>query len=247
MIRFKNISKSFAGRNGPIQALKDISLTINENEIFGIIGESGAGKSTLLRLINALETADKGSIEVNNIPVHSLNKKELRHFKKKVGMIFQHFNLLGNKTVAENILLPLELHDYKDPLDIDSILDFVDLTDKKHRYPKELSGGEKQRVGIARGLIIRPQILLCDEPTSALDENTKQEIISLLAKASKEFNITILVVTHELDVVKKLCDRVAILDQGDLIEILDVDKEKPFKNIQVSYSELAREVLIDDK
>lgn len=247
MIHFKNISKSFAGKNGSIHALNDISLTINENEIFGIIGESGAGKSTLLRLINALETADEGSIEVNNITVQNLNKKKLRHFKKNIGMIFQQFNLLGNKTVEENILLPLELHDYEDHLEIDSILDFVDLTDKKHSYPRELSGGQKQRVGIARGLITRPQILLCDEPTSALDENTKREIISLLAKASKEFNITVLVVTHELDVVKRLCDRVAVLDQGNLIEILDVDKDNPFEDVEVSYSELAREVLIDGK
>ena len=247
MIRFKNISKSFAGKNGAIHALNDISLTINENEIFGIIGESGAGKSTLLRLINALEIADEGSIEVNNITVQSLNKKELRHFKKNIGMIFQQFNLLGNKTVTENILLPLELHDYEDHLEIDSILDFVDLADKKHSYPSELSGGQKQRVGIARGLITRPQILLCDEPTSALDENTKREIISLLAKASEEFNITVLVVTHELDVVKRLCDRVAVLDQGNLIEILDVDKDDPFEDVEVSYSELAREVLIDGK
>lgn len=245
LIEFKNISKTFAGKDGPIRAINDISLTINQNEIFGIIGESGAGKSTLLRFINALETPDAGEVEVNGIDVQGLNKKELRHFKKNIGMIFQQFNLLGNKTVAENILLPLELHDYEDALDIDRVLEFVGLADKKHAYPRELSGGQKQRVGIARGLITRPKILLCDEPTSALDENTKREIISLLSRASKEFDITILIVTHELDVVKRLCERVAILDQGKLVEIVAVDRDESASDLNVSYSDLAREVLID--
>lgn len=245
MIEFKNISKTFTSKEGPIQAINDISLTIHPNEIFGIIGESGAGKSTLLRFINALETPDKGKVEVNGIDVHGLSKKDLRHFKKDIGMIFQQFNLLGNQTVAENVLLPLELHDYEDALDLDQILEFVGLADKKHAYPRELSGGQKQRVGIARGLITRPKILLCDEPTSALDENTKREIISLLARASEEFEITTLIVTHELDVVKRLCKRVAILDQGNLLEIVDVDLEDIETDLNVSYSDLAREVLID--
>lgn len=245
MIEFKNISKSFAGKEGPITAISNVSLTIEENEIFGIIGESGAGKSTLLRFINALEYPDKGSLKVDGLDVLNLEKWELRDFKKNIGMIFQHFNLLGNKTVEENILLPLELHDHENHLDLDRVLEFVGLTDKRFSYPSELSGGQKQRVGIARGLITRPKILLCDEPTSALDENTKREIISLLAKASEEFNITVLVVTHELDVVKRLCDRVAILDKGNLIEVLKVDKENPYLDVDVSYSDLAREVLID--
>lgn len=243
MIEFKQVSKFFAGKDGPISALKDISLTIEKNEIFGIIGESGAGKSTLLRFINRLETPSEGIVEVNGVNVHQLNKKELRQFKKNIGMIFQQFNLLGNKTVAENILLPLELHNYENPLDIDQVLDFVGLTEKKNSYPRELSGGQKQRVGIARGLITQPKILLCDEPTSALDENTKREIIGLLTRASETFDITMLIVTHELDVVNKLCDRVAILEEGRLVDVLDIVQKDKNLSTNISYSELAREVL----
>ena len=245
MITFKNISKTFASKDGPLKAVDDVSFTICESEIFGIIGESGAGKSTLLRFINALETPDSGSVEVNDINVHALNKQKLRHFKKDIGMIFQQFNLLGNKTVAENILLPLELHSYENSLDLDAILEFVGLSDKKHSYPRELSGGQKQRVGIARGIITRPKILLCDEPTSALDENTKREIVSLLRRVAKEFNVTILIVTHELDVVKRLCDRVAVLENGKLLEIINVDQHSPETDFKVSYRDLAREVLVN--
>lgn len=245
MITFKNISKTFASKDGPLKAVDDVSFTICESEIFGIIGESGAGKSTLLRFINALETPDSGSVEVNDINVQALNKQKLRHFKKDIGMIFQQFNLLGNKTVAENILLPLELHSYENSLDLDAILEFVGLSDKKHSYPRELSGGQKQRVGIARGIITRPKILLCDEPTSALDENTKREIVSLLRRVAKEFNVTILIVTHELDVVKRLCDRVAVLEKGKLLEIIDVDQHSPETDFKVSYRDLAREVLVN--
>lgn len=245
MIEFKNISKSFTSKDGPIKAIDDLSLWINQNEIFGIIGESGAGKSTLLRFINALETPSEGSVEVNEINVQNLNKNDLRQLKKEIGMIFQQFNLLGNKTVEENVLLPLELHKYENPLDIDRVLDFVGLSDKKKSYPRELSGGQKQRVGIARALITRPKILLADEPTSALDENTKREIVSLLSRASQEFDITILIVTHELDVVKRLCERVAILEEGQLVDIVKVDNKKVEGDLNVKYSDLAREVLID--
>lgn len=247
MITFKNVSKTFANKDGPLKAVDDVSFKINENEIFGIIGESGAGKSTLLRFINALENPDVGIVSVNDTNVHALNKRELRHFKKDIGMIFQQFNLLGNKTVAENILLPLELHPYENPLDLDTILEFVGLTDKKNNYPRELSGGQKQRVGIARGIITRPKILLCDEPTSALDENTKREIVALLRRVSQEFNVTILIVTHELDVVKRLCERVAVLENGKLLEIIDVDQKPLDTNMKVSYRDLAREVLVNDE
>lgn len=245
MFEFNNVSKSFAGKEGPVKAIDNVSLTIEENEIFGIIGESGAGKSTLLRFVNALDVPDSGSVIVDGVNIFSLKKRELREFKKNIGMIFQQFNLLGNKTVEENILLPLELHNYENHLDLERILEFVDLTDKRHSYPNELSGGQKQRVGIARGLITRPKILLCDEPTSALDENTKREILSLLAKASEEFNITVLIVTNELDVVKRLCDRVGILEEGKLVDILKVDKDNPYLDVNVSYKDLAREVLLD--
>lgn len=246
MIKFNAISKTFTNKDGPTKAIDKVSLEIEKNEIFGIIGESGAGKSTLLRFINALERPDKGTVFVDGIDVHTLNNKKLRQLKKNIGMIFQQFNLLNNKTVKENILLPLQLHDYDDPLDIDQVLDFVGLTDKIDSYPRELSGGQKQRVGIARGLITRPKILLCDEPTSALDENTKREIVALLAQAAEEFDITILIVTHELDVAKKLCERVAILDQGKLIDLIKVNQSDPYENIDIVYSDLAREVLSHD-
>lgn len=245
LIEFKNISKTFSSDDGPVKAINDLSLNINQNEIFGIIGESGAGKSTLLRFVNALETPSEGSVEVNEIDVQNLNSNELRQLKKEIGMIFQQFNLLGNKTVEENILLPLELHNYENALDMDRVLEFVGLSDKKKSYPRELSGGQKQRVGVARALITRPKILLADEPTSALDENTKREIVSLLARASHEFDITILVVTHELDVVKRLCERVAILEEGVLIDLVKVDNKDIEKDLNIKYSDLAREVLID--
>lgn len=247
MITFKNVTKIFASKDGPLKAIDGVSLSVFENEIFGIIGESGAGKSTLLRFINALETPDSGVVEVNNTNVQSLSKQHLRHFKKDIGMIFQQFNLLGNKTVAENILLPLKLHSYENSLDLDTILDFVGLSDKKDSYPRELSGGQKQRVGIARGIITRPKILLCDEPTSALDENTKREIIALLRRVSEELDVTILMVTHELDVVKRLCNRAAVLENGKLLEIIDVEQTPLETDLKVSYRDLAREVLMNDK
>lgn len=246
MIEFKNVSKIFASKVGPLLAIDNISLFIEKNEIFGIIGESGAGKSTLLRFINALETPSEGIVEVNGTNVATLNNRELRLFKKQIGMIFQQFNLLGNKTVEENILLPLELHHYDDALDIDQILKFVGLEGKRNSYPSELSGGQKQRVGIARGLITRPKILLCDEPTSALDEITKREIVDLLTRVSETFEITILIVTHELDVVKDLCNRVAILDEGKLVDVLEVSREMNAFQSDVSYQELAREVLLNE-
>lgn len=246
MIEFKNVSKNFASKDGPLRAIDEISLSIKKNEIFGIIGESGAGKSTLLRFINALESPSEGMVEVNGTNVKTLNNRDLRLFKKQIGMIFQQFNLLGNKTVEENILLPLELHKYDDALDINQILKFVGLEDKRHSYPSELSGGQKQRVGIARGLITRPKILLCDEPTSALDEITKREIVDLLKRVSETFDITILIVTHELDVVKDLCNRVAILDKGHLIEVLDISRKSDTLQSDISYQELAREVLLNE-
>ena len=246
MIKFKNVSKSFASKDGPLLAIKNISFSIEKNEIFGIIGESGAGKSTLLRFLNALETPSEGSVEINGTNVAELNNRDLRLFKKNIGMIFQQFNLLGNKTVEENILLPLELHRYEDALDLDEILQFVGLEDKRHSYPSELSGGQKQRVGIARGLITRPQILLCDEPTSALDEITKREIVDLLARVSKKFDITILIVTHELDIVKDLCDRVAILEEGELVDVLEISRKTAVLQSDISYRQLAREVLLNE-
>lgn len=242
MIQLRNVSKQYQGENGIFKAVDDISLSIERNEIFGVIGESGAGKSTLLRFINGLEVPDAGSVHVDGNNIHELNKKDLRLYQKRVGMIFQQFNLLSNKTVEENIRLPLELHRYEDTLPIDQILEFVGLSDKRHHYPSQLSGGQKQRVGIARALIIRPDILLCDEPTSALDQNTTQGIVDLLKRAHEKYGMTVVIVTHELEVIKSLCQRAAILEKGKLLETIQVkqqDQQQTFK----TYYQQALEVL----
>lgn len=245
MIDIKEATKSFVGKNGDFKAVDNVTLSITGKEIFGIIGESGAGKSTLMRFINALETPDAGEVIVGGIDVGTLNKSGLRKHQKDIGMIFQHFNLLNNKTVEENIKLPLELHKYKNPLSVDEVIRFVGLEDKKENYPAELSGGEKQRVGIARALVTRPNILLCDEPTSALDENTTDEIVGVLRKAQNEFDMTVVIVTHELNVIKQLCNRAAILERGRLIDTIDVNHSVTDRSGQ-SYYERVLEVLKDD-
>lgn len=242
MIELNQVTKSFQGKEGPVHALKDIQLSINKGEAFGVIGESGAGKSTLLRLINALELPDQGDIKVDGQIVNQLKKRGLRAYRKEIGMIFQHFNLLHNQTVKENILLPLHLHRYENPLPIDDVLRFVGLEDKKNSYPSELSGGQKQRVGIARALISRPQILLCDEPTSALDQNTTEGIVDVLKRAHKEFNMTIIIVTHELPVVKALCERSAIMEAGRIVDVVSVNSSETKKEFK-PYHERAIEVL----
>ncbi|WP_072709501.1 methionine ABC transporter ATP-binding protein [Lacicoccus alkaliphilus] len=217
-----NVTRTYQGQDGEFNAVDDVSLEIGENEIFGLIGESGAGKSTVLRFINALETPTSGVVEVDGTDVFSLSKKKLRAHQKGIGMIFQQFNLLNNKTVRENVQLPLELHKYKDPLSVREVLEFVGLSGKSDRHPSQLSGGEKQRVGIARALITRPKILLCDEPTSALDESTTEEIVGVLKRAHEKFGMTVLVVTHELNVIKSMCERCAVLEKGHLVDIIDV-------------------------
>ncbi len=242
MIEFHHVNKTFDLKDKPLTALSDITLSIHEGEAFGVIGESGAGKSTLLRLINALEKPTSGSVSVKNIDVSNLSKKELRQAQKQIGMIFQQFNLLNNKTVAENVSLPLELHDYPDALSTDEVLRFVGLEDKKNSYPSQLSGGQKQRVGIARALITRPDILLCDEPTSALDQNTTEEIVDVLKKAHQAFKMTIVVVTHELPVIKELCSRAAVMEKGKIREIIAVRRSGEKANIK-PYHERAIEVL----
>lgn len=244
LIELKNISKKFIGKDGPFKAVDNVSLIIEENELFGVIGESGAGKSTLLRFINALETPDSGQILVDGVDVQQLTKKELRLHQKQISMIFQQFNLLSNKTVEENIKLPLELYDYKQILPIETVLDFVGLTDKQHSYPSELSGGQKQRVGIARALITRPRILLCDEPTSALDQGTTKEIVEVLKKAHEQFGMTVVIVTHELEVIKELCTRAAVIEEGKLIDTIQVKRQSSQKEFK-SYHERALEVLSD--
>lgn len=242
LIELIHTTKQFAGKSGPFLAVDDISLTVEDHEIFGIIGESGAGKSTLIRFINALETPDSGQVIVDGVDVMALNKQGLRHFRKDIGMIFQQFNLLNNKTVAENVALALEIHHYDNPLSVDEVLKFVGLSDKVDHYPTQLSGGQKQRVGIARALITRPKILLCDEPTSALDATMTDEIVRVLKKAHKEFKMTIIIVTHELDVVQAMCQRTAVLQNGKLVDILDIHAQN--KEVKAkTYHERVLEVL----
>lgn len=240
-----NTTKRFEGKSGSFLAVDNISLSIKDQEVFGVVGESGAGKSTLVRFINALERPDSGQVLVDNVEVMSLSKGELQYFRKDIGMIFQQFNLLNNKTVAENVHLALEIHPYDDPLSVDEVLSFVGLSDKKDHYPSQLSGGQKQRVGIARALVTRPKILLCDEPTSALDAKMTDEIVSVLKRAHAKFNMTIVIVTHELDVIKAMCHRTAILEHGKLVDVLDI-KESDYVPEAKSYHDRVLEVLTDD-
>ena len=244
LIDIKAATKSFAGKNGDFKAVDSITLSIREKEIFGIVGQSGAGKSTLMRFINALETPDSGQVIVDGTDVVTLGKKGLRKHQKDISMVFQHFNLLGNKTVEDNIRLPLTLHKYKTPLSVDEVIEFVGLDDKRDSYPGELSGGQKQRVGIARALVTRPKILLCDEPTSALDENTTDEIVDVLRRAQEEFDMTVVIVTHELGVIKQLCRRAAVMERGRLIDTIDVNRSVRERQ-ELSYHERVLEVLQD--
>ena len=216
MIKLTSVKKNF----GHVEVLKDISIEINEGEIYGLIGHSGAGKSTLLRCINGLESYDDGSVNVMGREIKNLNKNELRAFRKDLGMIFQNFNLLNRKTVYKNIALPLEVWIYdKDKIKdrVLELLKLVDLEDKVNSKPGQLSGGQKQRVAIARALALNPKILLCDEATSALDPKTTKDILALLNKINKELGITIVVVTHQMEVVKEICEKVALLEDGILV------------------------------
>lgn len=221
LIEIFNISKNFSNGKSQIDAVKNVSLKINKGEIFGIIGLSGAGKSTLIRCLNRLEDPTEGNIFIDGVDLMQLSKEDLRKERKEIGMIFQHFNLLYQKTVYENIAFPLQLEKMeKIKIDdrVNELLDYVDLKDKKHSYPSELSGGQKQRVAIARAIANNPKILLSDEGTSALDPKTTHSILNLLKKIRDELDITIVMITHQMEVVKEVCDRVAIMENGQVIE-----------------------------
>ncbi|MGZ0084823.1 methionine ABC transporter ATP-binding protein [Caldibacillus thermoamylovorans] len=228
MIEFRNVSKIFKSKTRTIEALKNINLTIEKGDIFGVIGFSGAGKSTLLRMVNLLEKPTSGQIFVDGQDLSKLSEKELRQAKKNIGMIFQHFNLLRSKTVFDNVAMPLKLRKIpKSRIEdrVNELLRFVDLSDKANSYPNQLSGGQKQRVGIARALATNPSILLCDEPTSALDPQTTTSILQLLKRVNQEYDVTILIITHEMEVIKQICNRVAVMQNGEIIEegtILDI-------------------------
>ncbi|MGK9155182.1 methionine ABC transporter ATP-binding protein [Acinetobacter radioresistens] len=221
MIEFKNISKHYQLKGQTIRALDQINLQIPDGSIFGIIGYSGAGKSTLIRLINLLERPDEGQVIIHQKDFTALDARTLRQERANIGMIFQHFNLLQTKTVAANIEMPMRLLGYSKAereKRLNELLDFIDLKHKRDAFPDELSGGQKQRVGIARALANHPKILLCDEATSALDPQTTQSVLQLLKKINKEQGITIVMVTHEMDVIESVCDYVAVMEHGKVIE-----------------------------
>lgn len=221
MIKLENVCKTFDTAAGNVHAVKDVSLEIQDGEIFGIIGFSGAGKSTLVRCINLLERPTSGRVLVDDVELTALNDKQLRDVRKKIGMIFQHFNLMRSRTVYQNIDFPLKkssLSKAEREKKIMSLLELVGLTDKRDAYPSQLSGGQKQRVAIARALANDPKVLLCDEATSALDPQTTQSILKLLKQVNEEMGITIILITHEMAVVKDICDRVAIMEEGVVVE-----------------------------
>ena len=221
IISFENLSKRYEKKGQIFVALDNVTFKVNKGDVYGLIGFSGAGKSTLLRMVNALETPTEGKVFVKGVDLTSLKESKLREIRKDIGMIFQEFNLLETKTVFDNIAIPLVLrHENKQKIKarVEELLKFVGLEDKAKALPGELSGGKKQRVGIARALATEPEILLCDEATSALDPDTTESILNLLARVNKELNVTILFVTHTIRVVQKLCNKVAILEHGKLVE-----------------------------
>lgn len=221
MIKLSNVSKTFATAAGNVHAIKHVNIDIHSGEIFGIIGFSGAGKSTLVRCINLLERPTQGSVWIGEQDIMKLNEKELRSVRKKIGMIFQHFNLMRSRTVYQNIAFPLKgssLSKQAKHAKIIDLLELVDLSNKKDAYPSQLSGGQKQRVAIARALANDPKVLLCDEATSALDPQTTKSILKLLKQVNEKLGLTIVLITHEMAVVKEICDRVAVMEKGVVVE-----------------------------
>ena len=223
MISVKNVNKFF----GEKQVLKDVNIEINEGEIFGIIGHSGAGKSTILRCMNGLEPYQEGSVKVDGKEVKDLNEKEMRELRKDLGMIFQHFSLLERKTVFENVALPLECFGYskvEKEKRVMELLELVGLKERRNDKPRNLSGGQKQRVAIARALALNPKVLLCDEATSALDPNTTKSILTLIEDINKKMGITVVVVTHQMEVIKQICGRIAIMENGQVLEVGETEE-----------------------
>lgn len=222
MIEVKNLTKIFNTVNQEIVALDDVSLHVEKGEIFGIIGLSGAGKSTLIRCINMLEKPTKGSVVIDGIEITALEPQDLRSARQKIGMIFQHFNLLSSRTVFDNVIFPLEIAGVPKKeagKRVEELLDLVGLSDRAKSYPSQLSGGQKQRVGIARALANSPKILLSDEATSALDPQTTRSILDLLKDINHRYNLTILLITHDMNVIKETCDRVAVIDDSRIVEV----------------------------
>lgn len=223
LIRFQDVGKTYPGRRGQqaVTALSGIDLSVPAGAIVGVIGRSGAGKSTLIRLVNGLEKATAGRLLIEGEDVTALNEAGWRRRRRQIGMIFQHFNLLSSRTVFDNVALPLEIAGTPKAAiaaKVEKLLALVGLADKQGRYPAELSGGQKQRVGIARALATDPKVLLCDEATSALDPETTKSILALLKQVNRELGLTILLITHEIPVIKEICDRVAVIEGGRIVE-----------------------------
>ena len=239
VIEILNVEKVFKNKKSEVHALRNVSLKVEKGDVFGIVGYSGAGKSTLLRLVNLLEKPTSGSVKIEGKEIINLSEKELNILRKNIGMVFQQFNLLESQTVYQNLKIPLIISGTpKNSIDkrIEELLDFVGLKDKKNSSVSKLSGGQKQRIGIARALATHPKILLCDEATSALDPKTTKSILQLLKKINNEFGITILLITHEMEVVKEICNKVAVMqdgeikEQGNIIEIFTNPQENITKN-----------------
>ena len=221
MIKIENLSKTFHTADGSVEALKNVSLDIADGDIFGIIGMSGAGKSTLVRCINLLERPDEGTVTIDGVDLGSLSKKQLRFLRREVTMIFQGFHLLMQRTCLKNVCFPLELAGYSRQdaqKRAKELLETVGLLDKANAYPSQLSGGQQQRVAIARALATNPKVLLCDEATSALDPTTTNSILELIQEINQKTGITVVVITHQMSVVEKICRHVAILDGGEVAE-----------------------------
>lgn len=245
MIILDKVAKRYQHRDKSwFTAVEETSLSIEQGEIFGLMGYSGAGKSTLLRLINLLERPDSGTVTVNGKELTSMNAAQLREARQNIGMVFQQFNLLSNRTVADNVAFPLEIAGWQsDKIQqrVAECLEIVGLADRAQHYPAQLSGGQKQRVGIARALAPSPSVILADEPTSALNPATTRSVLECLADINHRFNVTIVIVTHEMSVLRRLCDRAALLHQGKLLEVVNI------KDNQLhAQSEIGRELIQED-
>ncbi|MBL3682801.1 methionine ABC transporter ATP-binding protein [Leucobacter aridicollis] len=240
-VEFVRVTRTFEGGDQPVTALSDVSLTVPRGAVFGVVGESGAGKSTLLRMMNGLDHPTSGRVLFDGIDLSTLTKRELNAVRHRIGVVFQSFNLVGNLTVRDNIALPLRLQRGRGAevsRRVAELVDFVGLGPRLDHYPAQLSGGEKQRVAIARALATHPTMLLCDEPTSALDTHTTGEILTLLGATRAEFGTSIVLVTHELDAVKRICDSAAIFEAGELRDIIAVEAQTGSR--ELSYVEHVR-------
>ena len=249
MLRLVDVSKTFTTKEHDVHAVRNVTLDVQDGEIFGLIGFSGAGKSTLIRLINLLERPTSGKVYIDEMELTALNEKELRNVRKKIGMIFQHFNLMRSRTIFENVAYPLKgsgLSRAEITEKVTKLLKLVELEDKAQAYPSQLSGGQKQRVAIARSLANDPKILLCDEATSALDPQTTQSILKLLKQVNQELGITIVLITHEMGVIKEICDRVGVMEDGivkelgSVVEVFSNPKEEITRNFIATTSNISK-------